>query len=164
MERGLPKWSHIAALAVAGAVLTGACATAPAGPSVAVMPGAGKPFEAFQTDDAVCRDWASRQTGITPGQAANTSTVEGAAVGTLLGAGLGAAIGAIAHEPGLGAAVGAGAGLLGGTAIGAGRGEKAGHEMQRRYDIAYEQCMASRGNRVPAVGAYPSVPPATPTP
>ena len=162
MERSLKCSSRIAALAVACAVLASGCATAPAGPSVAVMPAAGKPFEAFQTDDAVCRDWASRQTGITPGQAATTSTVEGAAVGTLLGAGLGAAIGAIAHEPGLGAAVGAGAGLVGGTAIGAGRGETAGHEVQRRYDIAYEQCMYSRGNPVPTVGAYPSVPPVTP--
>lgn len=37
------------------------CATAPAGPSVLVLPGAGKPFEQFQADVSVCREWAANQ-------------------------------------------------------------------------------------------------------
>ena len=37
------------------------CATAPAGPSVMVLPGAGKPFEQFQADVSSCRDWAAAQ-------------------------------------------------------------------------------------------------------
>ena len=37
------------------------CATAPAGPSVLVLPGAGKPFEQFQADVHVCREWAANQ-------------------------------------------------------------------------------------------------------
>lgn len=37
------------------------CATAPAGPSVLVLPGAGQPFEQFQADVSVCREWAANQ-------------------------------------------------------------------------------------------------------
>jgi hypothetical protein len=48
-----------AALAVM--VLGAGCATAPAGPSVMVLPGAGKPFEQFQADVNICRDWAAVQ-------------------------------------------------------------------------------------------------------
>src|SRR3989442_1622125 len=99
----------------------GACATVPLGPSVMVLPGTGKTFDQFQADDAVCRQWASLQTGTTPQQAAGSSTAKGAALGTLLGAGLGAAIGAATGHPGVGAAVGAGGGLLAGGA-GGGRG------------------------------------------
>ncbi|HEY7039434.1 MAG TPA: hypothetical protein VID28_11295 [Methylomirabilota bacterium] len=42
-------------------VLCAGCATAPAGPSVMVLPGAGKPFEQFQADVKVCREWAASQ-------------------------------------------------------------------------------------------------------
>ena len=45
----------------AAALLLGACATAPTGPGVMVLPGAGKSFEQFQADDAACRSWASQQ-------------------------------------------------------------------------------------------------------
>jgi hypothetical protein len=44
------------------ALLLSACATAPTGPSVMVLPGSGKPFEQFQADDTICRQWAARQT------------------------------------------------------------------------------------------------------
>ena len=53
---------------VIGLLLTG-CATIPGGPSVMVLPGAGKSFEQFQAEDFVCRQWAAQQIGITPGQA-----------------------------------------------------------------------------------------------
>jgi hypothetical protein len=43
------------------ALLLAACATAPTGPTVMVLPGAGKSFEQFQTDDGACREWASQQ-------------------------------------------------------------------------------------------------------
>jgi hypothetical protein len=49
---------------MAAVVTTLACAgraTAPAGPSVLVLPGAGKPFEQFQADVHVCREWAANQ-------------------------------------------------------------------------------------------------------
>ena len=39
---------------ICGLVL-GACATVPVGPRLMALPGAGKSFEQFQTDDVVCR-------------------------------------------------------------------------------------------------------------
>ena len=129
-------------------LLFSACATVPSGPSVMALPGTGKSFEQFQTDDVVCRDWASREAGTTPQRMAGLDTAEGAGIGTLVGAGLGAAIGAAAGNPGLGAAVGAGGGLLTGTVFGAQKGQAAGREVQHRYDIAYTQCMYAKGNHV----------------
>jgi len=147
---------------VAALLSLSACAQAPIGPTVAVMPGPNKPFSAFQEDQAICRQFAEQQIGGAQ-QAENTGTNQtliGAGVGTLLGAGLGAAIGG-----GQGAAIGAGAGALGGTAVGASQAQQTGLSVQRRYDIAYEQCMYSRGNQVPGyvqpapANAYPPPPP-----
>src|SRR5881296_3882449 len=140
----------------------GACATVQLGPSVMVLPGTGKSFDQFQADDAVCRQWASVQTGTTPQQAAGSSAAKSGVLGTLLGAGLGAAIGAATGHPGVGAAVGAGA------------GETAAHQVQQRYNNAYEQCMYAKGNQIPAAAlpsprgtsfaAPPPPPPLPPTP
>src|SRR6266446_7156762 len=153
-------------LPVAACFLLTACATVPTGPSVLVLPGAAKNFEQFQTDDAMCRQWALQQTGTTPNEAGAASTVTGAAVGTAVGAGLGAAIGAAAGSPATGAAVGAGAGLLGGTAVGAGNAQGASMSVQRRYDVAYMQCMYLKGNQIPAARgsrpAYTAAPPPPP--
>ena len=74
-----------------------------------VLPGSGKSFEQFRTDDYQCRQFAIQQAGgATPNQASAASGVASAAVGTGLGAAAGAAIGG-----GPGAAIGAGGGLLG---------------------------------------------------
>ena len=146
-------------------LLLGGCATMPTGPSVTVLPTPGKPFEVFQADDVVCRQWASQQIGQTPQEAANQSTATGAVAGTVIGAGLGAAIGAAAGHVGTGAAIGAGSGLLVGTAAGANAGQVSGREAQRRYDSAYMQCMYSKGNQVPGMGErqYSSCPENTST-
>src|SRR5260370_13381024 len=93
-------------------VLLAACTTVPPGPRVMVLPGAGKSFDQFQTDDAVCRQWASQQAGTTAQAVSGQSTLTGAAVGTLLGAGLGAAIVAAAGPPPVRAAVGPRRGTL----------------------------------------------------
>jgi len=57
--------------------------------------------------------------------------------------------------------VGAGAAI--GTAIGAGSGASqsvaGGWNAQQRYDIAYQQCMYSKGNTVPGYGSNPMMPP-----
>jgi hypothetical protein len=144
-------------LPLAACLLLTGCATVPTGPSVLVLPGTMKNFEQFQADDAMCRQWALEQTGATPNAAGATSAVTGAAVGTAVGAGLGAAIGAAAGSPATGAAVGAGAGLLGGTAVGAGNAYGSSLSVQRRYDIAYMQCMYAKGNQVPvARGSQPA--------
>jgi hypothetical protein len=146
------------------ALVLSACASIPTGPDVMVLPGSGKGFEQFQTDDAVCRQWAAQQTGTTPERAATQSTVSGAAIGTATGAAAGAAIGAAAGSPATGAAVGAGVGLAGGTAIGAGYAGSAHMTVQQRYDVSYMQCMYAKGNQIPVRAATPryAAPPVPP--
>jgi hypothetical protein len=145
-------------------VVLGGCATMPTGPSVMVMPGPGKPFEVFQTDDALCRQWAQQQIGgASPSETANQNMASGAVIGTLVGAGIGAAIGAATGNAGAGAAIGAGAGLLGGTAMGSNHAYASEYQLQRAYDTAYLQCMYVKGNQVPGARRstqyYPAPPP-----
>jgi hypothetical protein len=149
MDRG--KW--VVMFIVAG-LMTG-CATIPPGPSVMVMPAPGKSFEAFQSDDAVCRGWAQQQSGWDANQTVNQNGAGGAAIGALMGAGLGAAIGAASGDLAQGAAIGAAGGLIGGAAMGSGRGQAAGWEVQRRYDNAYQQCMYAKGNSIPGSSQEP---------
>jgi uncharacterized protein YcfJ len=145
---------------VTASLMLGACAAPPMGPRVAVMPGQGKPFEVFQQDQAVCQNYASQQTS-GQAQAANNQAVGTTVLGTVLGAGLGAAIGG-----GRGAAIGAASGAVAGTAYGASGSQYAQGGIQRQYDIAYQQCMYSRGNQVPGYQAAPhrNVPPPPPPP
>ena len=151
------------------AIVSG-CATMPTGPTVTVYPGPGKPFEVFQADDYACRQWAQQQIGGTsPSQTANENVATGAVIGTLLGAGIGAAIGSTSGQMGAGAAIGAGAGLLGGTAMASGSAYDSQYELQRRYDIAYQQCMYAKGNQIPGMvrrpaQAYGPPPPPPPPP
>jgi hypothetical protein len=149
--------------------LLSACATVPTGPSMMVLPAVGKPFDHFQVDDMLCRQFAETQTGVPPGEAWRQSTMNTAVLGTLLGAGAGAAIGAAAGDAGLGAAIGAGSGLLFGTAGGAEAGAWAGRSLQWRYDVSYVQCMYAKGNQVPGTrtapqSSYVPPPPDTPPP
>jgi hypothetical protein len=131
------------------AVLSG-CATIPAGPSVHVMPSPTKPFEAFQADDAMCRQWAEQQIGgVWPSDAFNESTAGGAVLGAVVGGGLGLAVGAATGNPAAGAAIGGATGLLSGMSMGADVGSASAYALQNRYDIAYGQCMSSKGHRVP---------------
>jgi len=139
-------------LIVLALALLGGCATMPTGPTVTVYPGPGKPFEVFQADDYACRQWAQEQiSGASPSQTANQNAASGAVVGTLVGAGLGAAIGAATGNVGAGAAIGGATGLVGGTAIGANQGAASQYQLQRRYDIAYQQCMYAKGNQIPGM-------------
>jgi hypothetical protein len=153
--------------AVLGTIALGACAVAPpAGPNIAAMPPQGKSLEAFQQEDVACRQYAVGQAGISPGAAAQESQFNSAALGTVLGAGLGAAIGAAAGNPGIGAAIGAGSGAIIGTSEGARAASASAGNVQQRIDVAYAQCMASKGNSVPqpqitsAAPPYPYPPPA----
>ena len=132
-------------------VMLGGCATMPTGPGVMVLPAPGKSFEVFQSEDLACRQWAEFQTGAPPTDTVNQNLAGGAAIGTLMGAGLGAAIGAASGNAGAGAAIGAGSGLIGGTAVASGPAYAAGWEVQRRYDIAYQQCMYAKGNQIPGL-------------
>jgi hypothetical protein len=141
--------------ALLGTLALGACAVGPPpGPSVAALPAKDKSIEAFQQDDAACRQYAGQTVGNTsPADAANQSTANSAAAGTLLGAAAGAAIGAAVGNPAAGAAIGAGSGLVLGTASGANAAGYSAASVQRGYDISYAQCMTSRGNQVPAMAS-----------
>ena len=131
--------------AVLGLLLSG-CAQTPLGPTVQVMPGPGKSFEAFTYDQASCKQYT---TDTVAGQAqnANTRAVGAAAIGTVLGAGLGAAIGG-----GSGAAIGAGSGAIAGTGLGMGSSANDQYGIQQQYDNAFAQCMYSKGDMVPGYG------------
>lgn len=135
--------------AVIAAVISSGCATAPTGPSVMVLPAPGKPFEVFQADEAVCRQWAFQQSGTGSSQTVNQNIANSATVGALAGAAIGAAIGSTSGHAGSGAAIGAGTGLLSGAAAGSGPAYASAWEVQRRYDIAYQQCMYAKGNQIP---------------
>ncbi len=136
-------------VAVVAACTMGGCATIPPGPSVMVLPGAGKSFATFRADDQDCRSWAEAQTGWNANDTVNQNVVAGSAIGTVLGAGLGAVIGSASGNMGAGAGIGAVSGLIGGAAVSSGQAQSSGMEVQRRYDIAYQQCMYSKGNQIP---------------
>jgi len=146
-------------LVTAAAVGLGACSTLPSGPSVAVMPAPNKPFEVFQSDDLVCRNYALGQVGGNAGQLQQQQAVESAVVGTAVGAAAGAMIG---HGEGEAVGVGAGTGLLVGTLAGMDRSGSAGYTLQERYNVAYMQCMYAKGNQVPGFPLIQYAPPPPP--
>ena len=152
-------------IATSTLLLLTACATTPVGPRVADMPAPGKPFEVFIAEDRECRYWAENSLGISAREASDTALVSSAAAGTVIGATVGALAGG--HR---GAGGGAAAGMLMGSAVGAGQSANTAHDLQYRYDLAYQQCMYAKGNqlpgyrmqRLPATGATPT--PALPPP
>lgn len=139
----------------AGLLLTG-CATNPTGPMVRVMPAPNKPFEVFAQEQTDCEHYASDQV-VGGAQAANNRALGATALGAVLGLGVGAATGI-----GRAATVGAATGGAIGAAVGANQSSYAGYSLQRRYDIAYSQCMYAKGNYVP--GMMPAAPPPPPPP
>jgi hypothetical protein len=148
------------AVLVGGLLMLTGCVTLPVGPSVAVLPAPEKPQEVFVADEAACREDAARQTGLIQPHIMEQHELRSAVLGPLLGgaagAALGAAFGAAAGNAGLGAATGAGAGLVLGAAAGSG----AAGGLQGRYNWAYQQCRAAKGNQVQGVpGLAPSSPP-----
>ena len=140
------------AAAMALTFLSG-CAVAPPGPTVVAMPGKGKSFEDFQSDDSLCRQFAAQQAGIAPSSAANQSLIGSAVIGTVVGAAAGAAIGAATGNPAAGAAIGAASGLGLGTVSGLGAASASGSSVQWRYDVGYTQCMSAKGESVPQLAS-----------
>lgn len=125
-----------------------ACTVMPNGPSAMVLPGSGKSFDQFRSDDFSCRNFAQSQIGgATAEQVSSESGVRSAALGTAIGAVAGAAIGG-SH----GAGVGAGTGLAFGALEGSNAGQRSGSSLQRRYDVAYQQCMYADGHKIPVSG------------
>jgi hypothetical protein len=121
----MPRLSAaVRAVTLLAVIPLAACAVAPpSGPTVVALPHSGESLSQFQADDVACRNYA--QLKITrPGAthaAANSSAVGSAAVGTAVGAAIGAS--------------NAGA-VVGGA--------------QQQYDVAYAQCMTSKGAVVSA--------------
>ena len=134
------------------------CASIPAGPSVAVMPGPGKPFDQFNADNAICKEFARQQIGAEPSEVARNQVLSGAAAGAALGAASGVLMG---HGEGSAESM-AGAGLIVGSAAGANAANQSTMSLQRRYDIAYEQCMYAKGNQVPGYAMPRYAPPPPP--
>ena len=145
----------IAAFAL-GSLMIAGCATTPVGPTVRVMPGPYKPFEVFQRDQFECTQYADGQVA-GGAESANNRAVGAAIIGTGLGLALGAATG-----DGSAATAGAVAGGAVGATIGAGMSDEANYSIQRRYDIAYAQCMYAKGNQVPGFARPRGVPPPPP--
>jgi hypothetical protein len=148
------------------AVLLAGCASAPLAPRIAVMPAPGKPFELFVAEERLCRQYAEQSVGGADSDPGLKTSVDTAVIGTAIGAVAGAAVGGRQ-----GAAVGAAGGLIGGTAAGSGRAGYSERDIQRRYDIAYQQCMYAKGNQVPGYAmqqpaarsaGYPPPPPPPP--
>lgn len=150
---------RIAALSAAAVWLLLACAEMPSGPAVAVMPGPHKPFDVFVQDDQLCRGWASHSIGVPGHDAAAEQVLKSTAAGAVLGAIAGAAMGG---DRGVGA--GAAMGTVMGATAGVGQSSYTAANAQRRYDVAYQQCMYSRGNFISGSG-YGWMPgPGTPQP
>ncbi len=156
-DSGRRMRSSVLVAFTAGALLLTACAEMPVGPTVAVVPGPNKPFDVFVQDDGLCRSWASHSIGV-PGHDAAAQQMLSS---TVAGAGIGAVAGGL-----LGGDRGAGAGAAIGTMVGASAGANQSAytavNAQRRYDIAYQQCMHAKGNLVSGAGysAYGWAPPA----
>ncbi len=124
------------------------CVHLPSGPSVMALPGSGKDFDQFRSDEMTCKQYAHEQIeGYTPRQASRYSGLQSAALGSGLGAAAGAAIGG-----GHGAAIGAGIGLLFGSLLGSNAAMASGYESQERYDNRYIQCMYAKGHKIPVNG------------
>jgi hypothetical protein len=149
--------TRLTRVAVLAAVITGvlsACVSAPTGPTIAIMPREGKPFEVFQQEDQVCREFAANAVKDT----SNAALKEGA-TSAAIGAALGAAAGAVMQGgSSQNVGTGAGVGLLGGAAIGAMNSAGKQNQAQTQYNIAYQQCMYSKGNQVPSYPAPVSGP------
>jgi hypothetical protein len=112
------------------------------------MPGPGKSFPVFQADNDACKGFAAQQVQ-GQAEAANQRSAGAALLTTVLATGLGAATGALVGDAGGGAAIGAAAGAGGGTAFGASSSANEQAFIQQQYDIAFSQCMYSKGELVP---------------
>jgi uncharacterized protein YcfJ len=149
MMNSMMKLFRALAIVLGVPALLAACVQMPVGPTVAAMPAPGKPFEIFVQDDQLCRNWAasSSRGGREPGDQLVASTVTGAVIG--------AAAGALAgdhHGAGTGAAIG----TVAGASFGSGQSTTSAWSAQRRYDIAYQQCMYAKGNVIPGYYPYPA--------
>lgn len=135
------------------------CVQMPTAPSVAVMPAANKPFDVFIQDDQLCRGWAAHSIGLPGHDAAAETMLRSTATGTAIGMLAGAIVGRDRQ-----ASAGAATGTVIGAMAGVQQGATTAWQAQRRYDVAYQQCMYSKGNQVPTYeyGSYRYLAPPSP--
>jgi hypothetical protein len=138
-------------------VFSGCTTNVPMGPRVAVMPAPGKPFDVFMAEEHLCRQYAEQSIGSSPNEVASNNAVETAAAGVAIGTVVGALAGGRQGAP-----VGAAVGLVAGSSAGSNEAAYASRDAQRRYDIAYEQCMYAKGNQVPGYQFQQQIPPPPP--
>ena len=129
------KHSYTFWLAIASALVAGACGSLPAdnAPTVAVMPGGGKNMAQFNSDDIACRDAARGK--------ANTKTPLPVAMGLGDKIEVASARGAIAlrdNSESTGSVYG-----------GAVAEDSAAFTTQQRFDTAYVGCMYTKGHKIP---------------
>ena len=142
----MKQFALITTLSLVLAASLTACVSAPTGPTVAVMPREGKPFDIFQQEDLYCRNFAANSVRDTS-DAALKEGATSAAIGAALGAVAGAVIQGGNHAN---VGTGAGVGLLGGAAMGAMNSSGKQNQAQAQYNITYQRCMYSKGNQVPS--------------
>ncbi len=143
------RLTRISLMAATVIISLTACVSAPTGPTVAVMPREGKPFDVFQLEDMQCRQFAANAVKDT-----SDAALKEGATSAVIGAALGAAAGAViqgGNHANVG--TGAGVGMLGGAAMGAMNSAGKQNQAQLQYNIAYQQCMYSKGNQVPSYAA-----------
>lgn len=149
-------------LALGAALALGGCAVAPTAPTVMVLPGTQKTADQFHADGAMCQQQA--QAMFAPAtQAANDQAVASAAIGTVVGAAAGALLGG-GYYSNSSIAAGAATGLMFGSAVGGSQSQYSTYGLQRRFDIAYVQCMYLRGHQVPGQASYRRQAPVAPAP
>ncbi|MBU3607390.1 glycine zipper family protein [Polynucleobacter nymphae] len=145
----MKRFTRITVLTASVLASLAACVSAPTGPTVAIMPREGKPFEVFQQEDQQCREFAANSIKDSSNVALKDAATS-AAIAAALGAAAGAMIGGGSHTN---VGTGAGIGLLGGAGIGAMNASGKENQSQTQYNIAYQQCMYSKGNQVPSYSA-----------
>jgi hypothetical protein len=135
--------------------LTGCAIIPPSGPTVVALPPKGESLNTFQQEDYACREYAFRSDNASQSSAAAANDgLRTGAIGTAGGAAAGARLGAAAGDAG----IGAGAGLLFGGAVGANGAQATSASLQARYDAAYSQCMAAKGNQITHPASYATAP------
>lgn len=133
------KWLWIPASVAAAQVLS--CASAVRSPTVVVAPSRDKSPSVFADDNLTCMAVATQL-----GEAAKNSSNTQVAGSALMNAAFNASNSAAAGAKGSMVAANAAAGAL--TTVIAG-GQVAQVALQRRFDLAYAECMYSRGNSLP---------------
>ena len=142
-RRTLARKTRLSTITFTTLLSLGGCASPFLGPTVEVKPSADKPFATFQDDQAACERYAAIETS-TDTESANKRAVEAIALETHVGTPYGVATGngrgtALQLEPPKSRV----------TIWNARLYRKPPYEVQQRYNIAYMQCMYSKGNRVP---------------